>query len=620
MASLSHLTLMANSLSQHKWTKGLIAFSLILFNVISLFLFLTLAEINLFGEKETILGSLGVCFLSILSFSIVSLFVLSKIKRISFLDAYYKDSHSYISGIILFLYVPVFLHAAGHTAFNEKITISILVVWFVCTLFLKMILIVPPSKLARIGQDLRKRAKWILAVCIGIYVICLFYLGLRKYSLFGGYGIDNGYFYRFFLNCSKGLWFHEVIDGGYLLSWHVDFMLYPFAVLFSVWPDISTFLLIKTAMIGLSAIPLYLIIRDDHNPIAVLLIVFSYLLFHQIAGTSVLDFHEVILAPFFLLFTFYFYKGKKFGLFILFMLLSLSIKENIPFVIIMFFIYGLVMKRSKKWILTPLIVSVVWLFVSVKILLPYFGSKLYIHPECVKNIFSSIKDAYNMVKHLTKPRIMALIYTFFQPFLFVIPFLSKEIIFIIPWFLLVIFEGRNPQIRTWHFLIIIGFVFVAYSSALVKVKERLKSERVAIFISTIVFFVNISCFPYWCRFEELSGKPYLNAQRRAIELIPKGASVCAPEYMLSYLADRRILYSEVGFKEKLSEDIDFIIFDSHIRRYFIEYLKEDVTPRFIKELREIAPAGRDYMEYRLYWKEDGIYVYVNKRYEVLGQN
>jgi len=545
----------------------------------------------------------------------MSSFVFSKMKRISFLDAYYKDSQSYISGIILFLYVPIFFHAAGHEAFNEKIIVSILLIWFVCMLSLKMILFVPPSKLARIGQDLRKRAKWILAGCVGIYVVSLFCLGLRKYLVFGGYGYDNAGFYRFFLNASKGLWFHDIIDGGYLLSWHIDFMVYPFAALFSVWPDISTFLLIKTAMIGLSAIPLYLIIRDDHSPLAVLLIVFSYLLFHQIAGTSLLDFHEVILAPFFLLFTFYFYRQEKFGLFSLFMVLSLSIKENISFVIIPFFVYGLIMKRSKKWVLAPLIAGGIWLFVSVKILLPYFGSKLYIHPECTNNILGFLKQPYNIVKILVKPRIMGLIYTFFQPFLFIFAFVCREMIFVIPWLLLIIFEGRNPQIRTWHFLIIIGFVFLGYSSTLVRLKEVVRSDRVTIFISTLVLFVSISCFPYWFRSEELIPKPYINAQRRAIGLIPKTASVCAPEYMLTHLADRRVLYSEVVFKEKLSGDIDLIIFDSHIESYYIEHLKIDITPKFIKELRERAPAGRDYMGYRLYWKEDGIYIYANRHYE-----
>ncbi|UCE39114.1 MAG: DUF2079 domain-containing protein [Thermoplasmata archaeon] len=462
--------------------------------------------------------------------------------------------------------------------------------------------------------------KWILAGCIGIYIICLFGLGLRKYLVFGGYGYDDAGFYRFFLNVSKGLWFHEIYDGGYLFSWHIDFMIYPFAALFSIWPNINTFLLIKTLMIGLSAIPLYLIIKDDHNPISLMLVVLSYLLFHQIAGTSVLDFHEVILAPFFLLFTFYFYQKEKFNLFILFMFLSLSIKENISLVIIMFFVYGLMQRRSKKWLLPPLIAGSVWLFVTIKILLPYFGSKLYIHPEGFQNILAHVKQPFNIIKTFLKPKILALIYTFLQPFLFIFLFFSRKIIFVIPWFLLVIFEGRNPQIRTWHFLILVGFAFLAYSSSLVKLKERFKSEKIVLIVATMVFFINVSSLPYWFRWEELKPKAYIDAQRRAIQLIPEDASVCAPEYMLSYLADRRILYSEVGFKEELSEDIDFIIFDSHISRYFIEYLKVDVTPRFIKELRELAPAGRDYMGYRAYWKEEGIYVYINKRYGVLGQN
>jgi len=604
-------------LLQIKSRKGLLASSAIVFNVISLFLFLKLVEQKPVGldEKHTIFVLLSLSFLVILSLSVISSLFFSKMKKVCFLEAYYQDGQSYISGLILLLYVPIFLYAVSHPAFTGKIIIFILLTWFVCTIFLKIILFTPITKLENTGLKIRQRMKWILGACIGTYGICLFGLSLKKYLVFGGYGYDNAAFYRFFLNISKKLWFHEIIDGGQLLSWHIDFMLYPFAVLFSIWPSMNTFLFIKTAMISVSAIPLYLIIKEEHNSIVVLLIVLSYLLFHQIAGTSVLDFHEVILAPFFLLFTFYFYKQEKYELFIVFMLLSLCIKENISFVIMMFFIYGLMLKRSKKWLLPPLIVGSLWLFVSVKILLPYFGSSLYIHPECLKNIFSTIKHPWNMVKYLGKPRILALIYSFFQPFLFILPLLSRKIVFIIPWFLLVIFEGRNPQIRTWHFLILIGFVFIAYSSALAKLKERVKSDRITIFISTIVLFVNMSCIPYWFRWEELRSKPYIEAQRRAIELIPKDASVCAPEYMLSHLADRRIIHSDVGFKEKLSSDIDFIIFDSHVERYFIEHLNLDITPKFIRELRELAPVGKDYPPYILHWWRDGIYVYRNGSYE-----
>ncbi len=123
-------------------------------------------------------------------------------------------------------------------------------------------------------------------------------------------------------------------------------------------------------------------------------------------------------------------------------------------------------KRSKKWLLLPLIAGSGWLFVTIKILLPYFGSKLYIHPEGFQNILAHVQQPFNIIKTFLKPKMLALIYTFLQPFLFIFPFFSRKIIFVIPWFLLVIFEGRNPQIRTWHFLILVGFAFLAYSSSI----------------------------------------------------------------------------------------------------------------------------------------------------------
>ena len=137
----------------------------------------------------------------------------------------------------------------------------------------------------------------------------------------------------------------------------------------------------------------------------------------------------------------------------------------------------------------------------------------------------------------------------------------------------------------------------------------MKNERVTVYIATVILFLNLSCSFYWFRVDEVSPSLYVEAQRMAIEMIPKEATVCAPEFMLVYLQDRRKVYNEVSMGQGTIGDVDFIIFDSHISKYYLEWKGRDVTPKFIRELRKLAPLSKGYLDYKLHWRKDGIFIY-----------
>jgi uncharacterized membrane protein len=529
----------------------------------------------------------------------------------------YQNNLWQLSSLILIFMIPLFLLYPAHPALKGYASYLVLITYGGCALFLRWINSLPRSDFESLLRMASNKEKIIVPCGIIFYTLILFAMAKIKYQNFGGYNPDDAAFYKFFLNVSRGIWHGDVYEGTTLLTWHIDFLIYPFAMLFSLWPIYDTFLLIKVGMIGLSAIPLYLIIRNDHDPLTVMLIVGAYLFFHQIAGASVADFHEVVFAPFFLLFTFYFYKHKRFPAFIVFMWMSLLIKENITVVIFSFFLYALVERRDWKWLLAPLASSIGWLFITMKVLLPYFGSNYYIHGKCMDRLMGYVRDPYTLVRMLTRPRILANVYTFFQPFLFGTPFLAKEIIFVIPWFVLALLMGGNEQIRTWHYLIIIGFGFIALSSSLGNMKKLVRNERVIPSIAAVVFFISLSCSFYWIRSEEFFAKPYLEAQKMAVRLIPKNARVCAPESMIVYLQDRKEARNELAFQKGIVEGMDFIIFDSHIDRYYLEWKNKDVTPQFIRELRKLAPERRRYSDFEFYWEKDGIFIYKSKEYGYL---
>jgi len=559
------------------------------------------------------LASLLVSFLILLALNRKNSGLLYKYRETS--KEFHPYYYWYLSSIILLFMMPLFLLYPEHSALRGYAVSFLLLTFVACALFLRWLLVMARSEFESLLLRVKGVEKITIFLSVGFYILFLFTLAEIKYLNFGGYCPDDAAFYKFFLNISKGIWHGPVFRGTTLLAWHADFLIYPFALLFSIWPYYETFLLIKVGMLGLSAIPLYLIIRDEHNSLSVILIVASYLLFFQIAGASVWDFHEVVFAPFFLLLTFYFYKNKKFGWFMFFMVLSLLLKENISIVVFSFSVYGLMEKRGLKWLFAPLVSSMFWLFLSMKVLLPYFGSNHYIHPKCIDNILGYVKNPFNIIKAFTNPRMVAKVYTFFQPFLFIFPFFGKEIVLVLPWFLLALFIGGNEQIRTWHYLIIIGYVFVALSSSLARLRTLGNNDKVVVFITILIFFVSVSCSIYWFRVEDFIAKPYKNAQKMAIDLIPEDSSVCAPASMQVYLQEKKMAFNELSFKKERPVDIDFIIFDSHINRYYFEARGKDVTPQFIRELRKLAPRRRPYRDYEFYWEKEGIFIYKNKSYK-----
>ena len=541
--------------------------------------------------------------------------MLLKIKKVDFKTALYKDSMSYFATVIILFVIPLVALYPDHSALRDYAKPFFLFVWLGCCISLKIVLNTSDHNMNRFMDWLETNMPVILSILICAYILFFFGLAKLKYDSFGGYMTDDAHFMQFFHLAYKGGHLEKTVLGDNMLGTHLSFILYIFLLPYFVYPSVYTILFLKAAIVGLSGIPLYLIIKKKHNSVVSMCIVLSYLLFHQVAEANIIDFHEVIIAPFFLLYTYYFFKEGRFGLFMMFFLLSLSIKENMVIVLFVFGIYALLLGRSRKWILTPLIVSCSWVGLGLKIVLPYFSvakSLSTMHVDTINRLLGFLKDPMGGVGHLYDRRWMGLIYTLFQPVLFVGPLLSMDFIFVVPWVLIKIVIGGCPQVRTWHFLIIAGFLFIAFADSLKKIESMFGNRRYALATSVVALFICVSCFPYWLRVEEYIPKSYIEGQKEAIKLIPDGASVCAPEYMLSYLVNRGEVYNEVSFQKGIKRDIDFIIFDSHIKEYRKRWESRDITPEFIKRLRELAPQKRTYLDYGYYWDKDGIFIYRNK--------
>lgn len=88
------------------------------------------------------------------------------------------------------------------------------------------------------------------------------------------------------------------------------------------------------------------------------------------------DFHLATLSVGFVSWCLYFWYKRKFGLYLVFLILSIMTKEDIPVLFIVFSAY-LLYKRMHRWALTTLVCSIFWFALTTKLIIPFFQNSTY---------------------------------------------------------------------------------------------------------------------------------------------------------------------------------------------------------------------------------------------------
>lgn len=224
-------------------------------------------------------------------------------------------------------------------------------------------------------KSLIREKKYILCLglCIILYTGFFTFLEILKYKAFFSFDWEDLAIYNNILwNTSQGNLFYCGIFNTIFFQ-HMQIILGLVALFYRIIPHIYTLFFIRTLFLAIGSIPVYLIFRANSTSKTVgTLAAITYLLNPCIHYLNFIDFRPVILSVPFLIFAFYFFTVKKFSQFVIFSMLAVLCKENIPFVISMFGLKAFIERRSKRWIIFP-ILTIIWSFLSLNLILPYFG-------------------------------------------------------------------------------------------------------------------------------------------------------------------------------------------------------------------------------------------------------
>lgn len=222
----------------------------------------------------------------------------------------------------------------------------------------------------------------LLGVSISVYVTLFSWISFLKYYSFSFHDIDLAIINQTFWNTAHGLFSSSgpgqstILNGGHVFL--VVFVLTPIYILIS---SPLTLLLLQSLALGLGAWAVFLLARDLLDPTAAILFAVAYLIYPALNYVNLYEFHVIALATPLLLFMFYFHHRKKWGLFLLFMGLALSCREDVAIPVFAVGVFSLIGTISRKrwewreelrWSLIPLVVSMIWFLLCIKFIQPYF--------------------------------------------------------------------------------------------------------------------------------------------------------------------------------------------------------------------------------------------------------
>jgi len=245
-------------------------------------------------------------------------------------------------------------------------------------------------------------ARAILWALIVLYIAFFGILTVQKHNAFETTAFDLGNVDQAVWNTRHGRPFAMTNIEGLTnrLGTHVEPILLPISLIYFVWSDPRALLLLQTIVIALGAWPVYLLARralshaQDPSPTTArrdvppwppnshfmsqalpLLFAFVYLLFPALQSANVFDFHAVTLAPTFFLFALYCLETERWGGFVVFSVLTMSCKEDMPLMMAMLGLYAVVVRR--RWLvgLVTMAVALAWFLVAVGWIMPHFDTQ-----------------------------------------------------------------------------------------------------------------------------------------------------------------------------------------------------------------------------------------------------
>jgi uncharacterized membrane protein len=439
-----------------------------------------------------------------------------------------------------------------------------------------------------------RRQGWLAGAVAALYLVTYATLAVLRHRSYHSFGFDLGLFDQIFWNTTQGRLFESTISQAQpiphsLLGDHFSpafLLIVPF---YWAYPHPETLLVIQTLVLALGAWPVYRLAKLKLPASYPLLWVLIYFLFIPLAYINLYDFHEVALAVAPLGFALYFLESGRRAWFVVFLLVTLFIKEEMGLIATAFGLYALLGKRDWKLGLGVLAGGFAAFELAVQVLIPYFaGGAAYPYiGERYADVGGSpagilrglVTNPLRIVHALLQTKKVFFLIAIFGPVLGLSAFAGWASLLILPTLGYLLLSNYEPQFSfTSQYSaplipLVIGTAIIAMAR-LPKAAHR--PVAMAVLVSSLIFSWAFGDLPYSRKFNpalfQTEGRytdfvPILGQ-------IPPGSRVSAENGLVSHLTERRHIY-DWGYEGV--QDAQWIALDYAGSNYSMGIFEADVA-------------------------------------------
>ena len=317
----------------------------------------------------------------------------------------------------------------------------------------------------------------------------------------------------------------------------------------------KSLLVMQSFILGLTAVPIYLIARRKLDERFAACLAISYLFYSPIWYANLYEYNPLVYTTFTLAVSFYFLVTSRFVLFMTAVILTLMNRADLSIVTLMFGVYAWRSGKSWRWVLTPLLLSVVWLYIALLVVIPHFKQGInfdsyYSHygsgfGNIIKNI---LINPSIILKDIFTQENLFYIFQIMSPVLF-FPFLALHEFLICVLSLMQHLLSSRPQEHTilFHYTsTVTPFVYIAAAYGAARIFGK---RPVSVFICALPIILSIVSN---CIYGPIKHYQYYQAQTRSddedvyksslVRDIPSSAVTSSFEFS-SALAGRMEYYS-----------------------------------------------------------------------------
>lgn len=515
----------------------------------------------------------------------------------------------FISSLILLINLPYYLSDKG-PALNES---TILLFFSLASLFA-----IKKVESQAVSFESRN-ADRLFSISLLVYIIIFFAIAYYRFSIFSDWMANMAHFNQSFYMTLKGTFFYNAASW---IGWKSHFATHnsPFLILllpfYAIIPGALTLIFLHIAILSSAAIPIYVIAREKLNSVSAYFMAMGFLLLPTIISKHLYPFSTRVLGIGFLIWMIYYFEKKDFKKFMVFSALFLSVIETFALIFSAFSLYAYIKKMDRKWIITPLILGILWFAFSIYVVIPYFASIGSSEAAFPKNQFVSyyghlgdkpsevlktmIFEPMKVVKLLADANKLGFLYHMISPYGLLLPLLSPVMLIGIPDVILN-FLSKDPGTYSpypSYNLALAALLTISsiYSLSRLSINERFKSLNLKTFmVPFIIMLLIISNFHVWYKPRDFLAPKELGSLRKINETTKKDAKVLILTQPTSgieaVLSDKAIIY--LAYSAHQVNNPDLVIINTNVkdesfgdelsRKWISQYEKRQDYSEIIKD-------------------------------------